>query len=238
MKKVILFAASFLLGMYLFLPYDLLYRRAIESAAPPLEFEIRDASALRVEFSRVSAGIGGRSLTLDDVAFEATPLRYLFTGALGRLSAPGMVVSISRKGDSLDIVFDVRDFRNRAFGEASITLGGHLLIGGDQIREGRIELLLKDLTLPAARGGILLEEVSGSGDIENGRLTIKDLTVKGPLDLSASGTVLLNYRVPELSMLDILVKYKMGAFEGTQKLKGTVKKALASLNTVTALPGP
>ncbi len=242
MKKVLLFLASFLIGIYLFLPYNVLYSRALETLTKgsriPLEYELSDASALKVVFSDVSIGRGKEALTLDDVVLRVTPLAYIFKGAIGYITTKGARVQVLKKDGLLDLVFDIRNFHNKILGDGSLTLKGHILVGQDQVKDGKIELLVKNFKVPASGSDILLKEVSGSGDIENGRLLIKDLTIKGPVDLSATGTVLLNYRTPEMSILDISVKYKIGALQGSQKLKGTVKSALASMNALTALPAP
>ncbi len=242
MKKVLLFLASFLIGIYLFLPYNVLYSRALETLTKgsriPLEYELSDASALKVVFSDVSIGRGKEALTLDDVVLRVTPLAYIFKGAIGYITTKGARVQVLKKDGLLDLVFDIKNFHNKALGNGTLTLKGHILVGQDQVKDGKIELLVKNFKVPASGSDILLKEVSGSGDIENGRLLIKDLTIKGPVDLSATGTVLLNYRTPEMSILDISVKYKIGALQGSQKLKGTVKSALASMNALTALPAP
>ncbi len=242
MKKVLLFLASFLIGIYLFLPYDVLYSRALETltreSSVPLEYELSDASALKVAFSNVSIGRGKEVLTLDDVVLRVTPLAYIFKGAIGYITTKGARVQVLKKDGLLDLVFDIKNFHNKILGDGSLTLKGHILVGQDQVKDGKIELLVKNFKVPAPGSDILLKEVSGSGDIDNGKLLIKDLTIKGPMDLSATGTVLLNYRTPEMSILDISVKYRMGALQGSQKLKGTVKSALASMNTLSALPAP
>ncbi|NOZ25059.1 MAG: hypothetical protein GXO94_03075 [Nitrospirae bacterium] len=240
MKKILLFAVSFLVGIYLFLPYDLLYSRALGSLTQrvrvPLAYDISDASALKVVFSDVSVGSGRGTLELEDVVLRITPIGYVFNGMLGRITTPGVEVQVFKKDGLFDLVFDIVNFRNRMLGDASLTLKGHVLVGEDQIKSGKIDLLVKNFKVPASGSEILLKEVSGSGDIDNGRLMIKELTVKGPVDLRATGTVLLNHKAPEMSMLDISVKYKMGALQGSQKLKGTLKSALASMNALTALP--
>ncbi|NOY39605.1 MAG: hypothetical protein GXO95_05115, partial [Nitrospirae bacterium] len=240
MKRVLLFLASFLIGIYLFLPYDVLYSRALETltrgSSVPLEYELSDASALKVVFSNVSIGRGKETLTLDDVVLRVTPLGYIFKGSLGYITTAGARVQVLKKDGLLDLVFDIKNFHNKILGDGTLTLKGHILVGQDQVKDGKIELLVKNFKVPAPGSDILLKEVSGSGDIDNGKLLIKDLTIKGPMDLSATGTVLLNYRTPEMSILDISVKYKMGALQGSQKLKGTVKSALASMNTLSALP--
>lgn len=242
MKKVLLFLASFLIGIYLFLPYEVLYSRALETltreSSVPLEYELSDASALKVAFSNVSIGKGKEVLTLDDVVLRVTPLAYIFKGAIGYITTKGARVQVLKKDGLLDLVFDIKNFHNKILGDGTLTLKGHILVGQDQVKDGKIELLVKNFKIPAPGSDILLKEVSGSGDIDNGKLLIKDLTIKGPVDLSATGTVLLNYRTPEMSILDISVKYKMGALQGSQKLKGTVKSALASMNTLSALPAP
>ncbi|HDH01779.1 MAG TPA: hypothetical protein ENH17_01470 [Nitrospirae bacterium] len=242
MKKVLLFLVSFLLGIYLFLPYNVLYSRALETLTAgsriPLEYELSDASALKVVFSDVSIGSGRETLTLDNVILRVTPLGYIFKGAIGYITTPGARIQVLKKDGLLDLVFDIKNFHNKILGDGSLTLKGHILVGQDQVKDGRIELLVKDFKIPTSGSDILLKEVSGSGDIDNGRLSIKDLTIKGPVDLNATGTVLLNFRTPEMSILDISVKYRMGALQGSQKLKGTVKSALASMNTLTALPAP
>ncbi|GMT47921.1 MAG: hypothetical protein IEMM0007_1487 [bacterium] len=242
MKKILLFLASFLIGIYLFLPYDVLYSRALETLTAgsriPLEYELSDASALKVVFSNVSIGRGKEALTLDEVVLRVTPLAYIFKGAIGYITTAGARIQVLKKDGLLDLVFDIKNFHNKILGKGSLTLKGHILVGQDQVKDGKIELLVKNLKVPASGSDILLKEVSGSGDIDNGRLSIKDLTIKGPVDLRATGTVLLNYRTPEMSILDISVKYKMGALQGSQKLKGTVKSALASMNTLSALPAP
>ncbi len=242
MKKILLFLASFLIGIYLFLPYDVLYSRALETLTKgsriPLEYELSDASALKVVFSNVSIGSGKEALTLDDVVLRVTPLGYIFKGAIGYITTAGARIQVLKKDGLLDLVFDIKNFHNKILGNGTLTLKGHVLVGQDQVKDGKIELLVKDFKLPASGTDILLKEVSGSCDIDNGRLLIKDLTIKGPVDLSATGTVLLNYRTPEMSILDISVKYKMGALQGSQKLKGTVKSALASMNALSALPAP
>jgi len=240
MKKILLFAVSFLVGLYLFLPYDLLYARALEGLTEgrriPIGYELSDASALKAVFSEVSIGSGSRALELKDVVLRITPLEYVFKGALGHVTTGGARVQVLKKDGLFDLVFDIRDFHNKILGDGSLTLKGHLLVGEDQVKDGKLDLLLKDFKVPVPGSDIILKEVSGSGNIDNGRLVIKDLTVKGPVDLSATGTVLLNYKAPEMSMLDISVKYKMGALQGSQRLKGTLKSALASMNVLTALP--
>ncbi|HEC98348.1 MAG TPA: hypothetical protein ENI58_09410 [Nitrospirae bacterium] len=242
MKKVLLFLASFLIGIYLFLPYDVLYSRALETLTKGnrihLEYELSDASALKVSFSNVSIGRGKEVFALDNVTLRVTPLAYIFKGAIGYITTNGARVQVLKKDGLLDLVFDIRNFHNKILGDGTLTLKGHILVGQDQVKDGKIELLVKNFKIPASGSDILLKEVSGSGDIDNGRLLIKDLTIKGPVDLSATGTVLLNYRTPEMSILDISVKYKMGALQGSQKLKGTVKSALASMNALSALPAP
>ncbi len=238
MKKVLLFAVSFVVGLYLFLPYETLYARALEGLTRrvrvPIGYEISDASALKAVFTDVSVGVGSEALELGEVVLRITPLGYVLRGSLGRVTTEGASVQVFRKEGLVDLVFNLDKFRNKLLGEGTLTLKGHVLVGGDQVKDGRIDLLVKDLKVPAAGNGIVLKEVSGNGDIDNGRLLIKDLTVKGPVDLRATGTVLLNLKAPDMSMLDISVKYKMGAIQGTQKLKGTVKSALASLNALTA----
>ncbi len=121
MKKVLLFLASFLIGIYLFLPYDVLYSRALETLTKGnrihLEYELSDASALKVSFSNVSIGRGKEVFALDNVTLRVTPLAYIFKGAIGYITTNGARVQVLKKDGLLDLVFDIRNFHNKILGD-------------------------------------------------------------------------------------------------------------------------
>ncbi|MCD5411390.1 hypothetical protein M1N42_03375 [Thermodesulfovibrionales bacterium] len=230
MKKILLFMLFFVIGLYFFLPYEILYRNALEHILKDkdvaISYEIADASATEVQFSSISIPVMGRDIVFRDVVLDITPFKYLFARNLAKIHTDGASLYISRKGDIYNLIINLDDFGHEDMGRASITLSGDISVSQERIERGNLDMLAENIDFQFGGTNHQISSVEASVKIDEGKIYIKDFILDGPLKLKADGTVLPNHRVPQMSVFDIAIRYGYGDFEGQKKFRGTLKEVL------------
>ncbi|MBF0540948.1 MAG: hypothetical protein HQK91_05810 [Nitrospirae bacterium] len=209
-KKVSLIIISFLIGIFIFFPYEKFYNALLDSLIKkhniPVTFKIKSATPLKINLSSVSIYFNNDQLELNDVLLSVNPLKYLLNGSMALITTNNIKLNIIKEDNLFKLYFNINDFSNKFFDDTIIFINGSAYFNKIIAEEKKIQLNINDLKLIISNRNIVLNNVKGNFLIKNNIITIEKLNISGMVHLSIDGRIIINADDLQNSSLEIQVQ--------------------------------
>jgi hypothetical protein len=229
LASALLFLAGLLLGVALFLPWEMVWSKVLNTANQKLSSlhitwtAVEDAGplsltviGLKVQTKALPQPVTIQSL---DLEFGLTPL---VTARLD--TGPVLTVQAFRsRSVRLNGGVNLANLLNRADVSGDVRLTGDASFPewGQPPSNGRLEISSQALSLPQ---GVDAKEVSATAELEDNVLTVRSFQAQEPMPVEAAGTLTLNWSNLQASQYDFSGSLQLGSKTHKFKKAGRLNK--------------
>lgn len=213
LSKVIFLVSSFLIGIFIFLPYDKIYtillEKQINKYRLPITFKIKNASPFNITFLNIAFIVKDGRFEIRDVVLSANPIKYIIHGSIALISGNGVKINILKEDNLFKIYFDIDDFSNKFLEDKVIFIDGYAYLDNITKKEKRLQLNINNIKIIkplASEQNILLNDIKGNFVIKDNNIDIENLTINGMINLNINGRMSLDANDLMNSHINLLVQ--------------------------------
>lgn len=225
MKKFIIFIASFIIGLILFLPYKFLYTYATDKITTrykiPLVYKIDKAHLFSVRYKDLKLNLPNMPLNLPPTKLSVNPIGYFTDGNFCYIHSSNIKGNIKALKNVYLFSLNINNLKD-------LPIKGLLLDGllkfdvSKDYNSGNLVVSLTKLKLPLMTGAVDINKVWGKIRFQNHRINIEELSIGKPLNIKIKGFVMPNLKRIDDSYANLTIN-----LHGKKsKIKGPMKNLL------------